>query len=133
MIHAQSYSPSVPMAPRQRSAFFAPLVDRATALALRRTTARAGRGGKKHGSTPVPSGFSTPTIRHLPAPLAASSIDVPVVIVPDPSSVGVARAARPQPLLARLRSDLSWMTALFIALSVTLALAIPLELFRQNG
>lgn len=132
MTHAQSYSPCVPMTARKSPAFLSPIVDRATALALRRTTS-AGLCGKKQGrSTPIPSLLSSPAIHNLPATKGASSPQVPVVIVPVAPRRD-ALAARHQSLLARLGVDLSWIAALFIALGVTLALAIPLELFRQNG
>jgi hypothetical protein len=112
------------MTSRKSPAFFAPIVDRATALALRRTTR-----GKKHGrSTPIPSLLSSPTIHNLPAH-GASSLDAPVLFVPAvPRGEGL--VVRPPSSLARLGVDLSWMIALVVALGVTLALAIPLELFR---
>ena len=127
MINAQSTSPSLPMTSRKSPAFFAPIVDRATAMALRRTT----RGKKQGRSTPVPSLLSTPTIHNLPAKGAASA-EAPVLFVPAvPRSE--AMVVRPPSVLARLGVDLSLMIAIVVALGVTLALAIPLELFRQNG
>lgn len=127
MINAQSNSPSLPMTSRKSSAFFAPIVDRATALALRRTT----RGKKQGRSTPIPSLLSSPTIHNFPAH-GASSANMPVLFVPA-APRGEALVVRPPSLLSRLGNDLSWIIALVIALGVTLALAIPLELFRQNG
>jgi hypothetical protein len=36
-------------------------------------------------------------------------------------------------LINRIKLDLSWMPPVIAALFVTLALAIPLEIFRHNG
>jgi hypothetical protein len=133
MFHAHSQPLSAPTRSRQLPAhLLTSVVDRATAQALRRSTTPAGVRDKRGGGRclPAPSLLCAPTIRTLPAPPEAASTPVPVVIVPGQALALMAPSERPE---RRLRLDLSWMAALFVALSVTLALAIPLELFRQNG
>lgn len=127
MIHAQHHSPSVPMFSRQLPALFAPIVDRATTLALRRTVAGS-RDKRRCCGITVPSVVSNPRILNLPATMGAHPMDVPVVIVHQPSSACEILPVGPQDQIDRIRLDLSWIAALFVALSVTLAIAIPLEL-----
>src|SRR5262249_26447872 len=129
------------------------LVDSATALALRQTTqAPAVRDKRRRRrGEPAPDLSCPPTIRTMPfesiesstrRPASSLSVVVPVVIVPPIASVRTAlppvqtpatNTAPPSSRASFLKLDLSWITAVFVAISVTLALAIPLELLRQSG
>jgi hypothetical protein len=136
MIHAQCQPLAVPMLSRPVPAPpTTPIVDRATAQALRRMMTLGGVGDTMYRPRGVPALglLCTPTIRTLPVTSEAESTPVPVVIVPEQALASVASTGRPERALDRIRMDLSWMIALFVALTVTLALAIPLELIRQNG
>lgn len=136
MIHAQSQTLSVPMLSRQIPTLSTtPMVDRATAQALRRLMTLAGvcDTGRRPRCAPTPSVLCSPTIRTLPVTSETESTPVPIVIVPTQALASAAPSGRLGRCMDRVRMDLSWMLALFVALTVTLALAIPLELFRQNG
>lgn len=136
MIHAQSHTLSVPMLSRQLPALpTTPIVDRETAQALRRMMTLTGVCDTKRQprGVPAPSSLCAPTIRTLSVTSEAESTPVPIVIVPTQALASVAPSGRLGRCMDRVRMDLSWMLALFVALTVTLALAIPLELFRQNG
>jgi hypothetical protein len=108
------------------------LVDRATALELRRTTMRTVRD-KSAPRTSRPVDLTCPpTIRTMDhsSPSTRPS-PVPVVIVSPAPPQGWRRGRKLN--WGQIKLDLSWMAAAFVALSVTLALAIPLELLRQHG
>jgi hypothetical protein len=108
------------------------LVDRATALELRRTTMRTVRD-KSTARTSRPVDLTCPpTIRTMDhASPSMRPSPVPVVIVSPAPPQGWRRGRKLN--WSQIKLDLSWMAAAFVALSVTLALAIPLELLRQHG
>ncbi len=157
MIHAQSHSLHASPFARTFPAFAAPPVDRETALALRRTTASSPVARQARKGRRLPRALAalaqSPLICTLPpeaeAETEAPKSSVPVVIVPSvpvapkaapetalqaaPKAAAQAERPRTLSLRARVQLDLSWMVAILVALFVTLALAIPLELFRQNG
>lgn len=123
---SESRSLSATMNAWKPAGLCANLVDHATALELRRATTRAVRD-KRRARTPVPMDFSCPpTIRTLDTPASAPA-RVPVVIV------GKSPAVRAPASGVAIKLDLSWLVAAFVALSTTLAFAIPLEIFRQHG
>jgi hypothetical protein len=107
------------------------LVDRATALALRRTTIRAVLDKSAARSSYPVDLICPPTIRTMNHSSPGTRFSpVPVVIV-SPAPLGLRRGRKLN--WNQIKLDLSWMAAAFVALSVTLALAIPLELLRQHG
>ena len=83
----------------------ASLIDRATALALRRTT------------------MDAPTI-------CTQYSRVPIVIVPPSAESAIQRSKLS---LSGIKHGLSWMAAVIVALAVPLAMAIPLELLSHHG
>jgi hypothetical protein len=105
----------------------ASFVDRATALALRRATMPGVRDkglSRRQSSADISRALLICTREHASSSTRRSG--VPVVIV-SPTGRGKRLS------WSQIKLDLSWMAAAFVALTVTLALAIPLELLRQHG
>lgn len=128
MNHVQSQTLSASTPSWKIPALLTVPVDPATAQALRRTTAPEGSRDKKRrpAGVPLPKSFREPTIRTLPD--HAEEASAPVVLVPasphHPLAEIVQSPARTQ---GSFRLDFSWMAAVVVAVSVTLALVIPLE------
>lgn len=135
MTSIENQTQVAPMSSSKRPVRGSKLVDGATALELRRTPRPAAPRDKRCARPLVAEDFTCPpTIRTRPDTASSPpSSAVPVVMVPAaPMSPPVASC--PSPVTSpRIKLDLSWITAAFVALSVTGALAIPLELLRQHG
>lgn len=137
MTHVENQNLFAPTSARKPPVLPSQVVDPATALELRRTTRPTATRDKRCPRPLAALDFSCPpTIRTRTEPESS----VPVVMVP-PAPSCPASSHSPQidssriklDLSSRIKLDLSWLTAAFVALTVTGALAIPLELLRQHG
>jgi len=132
MIHAQSTTLFASSFARQLPAFAAPPVDGVTAKALRTITAKAARRTARRTRRSLTELFRAPVICTLPVADAPETRDSVLLLATEESGIALPPSLAER-VTARLHVDVAWLTAVVIALSVTLALAIPLELFRQNG
>jgi hypothetical protein len=105
----------------------APFVDRAASLALRRTMMPGVRDkglSRRRSSVDISRALIICISEHAASSARRSSIPVAIV---SPTGRGKRLS------WSQIKLDLSWMAAAFVALAVTLVLAIPLELLRQHG
>lgn len=134
MMHAQSTTLFASSFARQLPALAALPIDLATAKALRKSTAKASRRTERRNRRSLMELFMAPVIHTLPHQEAPETKPSVLLLATEESAIASSpRGSLAQRLSARIRVDLAWVTAMFVALSVTLALAIPLAFFRQDG
>jgi hypothetical protein len=138
MMNAQSTTLFASSFARQLPTLGAPPVDLATAKALRKSTAKASRHTQRRNRRSLTELFMAPLICTIPTPEAPQEApetkpSVLLMATEESAITPRPRGSLAQRLATRIQVDLAWLTAMFVALLVTAALAIPLALFRQNG
>lgn len=113
--------------------FGAQLIDRATALALRKITRSGAKARQRACEEPAPDLACPPTIRAIDMPLRVGDPRVEVVIIAPRQAIWAMAFHWVRRFLVGHDVDRAWITAVAVAVSTTLALAIPLEILRQHG